>query len=761
MNQLKLSIILCVISAGIAYCDFAVTPYLLDVTEDSAVVAFHLNEPSSATVKVFDLDQVKEFTSADKSKSHFIKVTGLKEGSIYNYRVICDQGATQTPKDDDSFQIRTVPRPGKSFTFAVYGDPRPGETRTSRGHKAVINQVVEHEPAFCLVLGDMVDDGAKSELWEDFFQVESYLLRRSAIYTVMGDNDYADGHGLYAKYFPKLAKGYYRFQWAGVQFFALRTWDTRGQQRRGEIDRESEQVRWLESELAKEDVQNAPFRVVFLHDPVYISRGKSSEILRRVWAPIFQKYKVDAVFASWHLYERSNYQGVTYFISGGGGAEMIWMSKDPSFASQAEARRHHFCRVDVDSDTMTIRAIATDGTVLDSITLTPRSQSADTTRDTEQIAGYLRKEILINNQADGLELALHLFSYDCAYCRKLLKHDLPRLAKKNNVALRVFYYDFGIEGTYEILLNAGAEFGRQGSDIPAIFIGRNILGGEAEIELQLDKEIAEFHKNPQSYLEQTIVPFKAAHDTSTIAEGEFDALTCGMVAVAGLLDGINPRAFTTIIFLISYLSLVGFSRKQTFYTGSVFTLAVFVTYFAIGLAFFNFLKLILRSQAIVVGVNSVLLLVVVTLAMLSLIDFIRCLKGDFSDVTLQLPGFSTENIRSRVRDFARNKPAILTVSFVLGVVIAGAELVCTGRVYIPIVTMVSDPSLRIRAVSYLFIYKIAFILPLVVVFLLAAFGVTSDRMGKFFGRHTAVVKLAFVVLFAAMALMIINNLRWL
>jgi len=761
MNQLKFSIILFVTLANIAYGDFAVEPYLLDVTDDSAVVAFHLNEPSSAKVRVLDVNQVKEFASAGKNKSHFIKVTGLKEGSIYDYHVICDQGAIQTTKDDSSFQIKTAPRRGKSFTFAVYGDPRPGETQTSRGHKAVIDQVVEHEPAFCLVLGDMVDDGAKSELWEDFFRIEADLLKRSAIYTVMGDNDYADGRGLCAKYFPKLAKGYYRFDWGGVQFFALRAWDATGQQRRGEIDSESEQIRWLESELAKEEIQKAPFRVVFLHDPVYISRGKSSEILRRVWAPIFQKYKVDVVFASWHLYERSSYQGITYIISGGGGAELIWMNKNPAFASQAEARRHHFCRIDVDSDTMTIRAIATDGTVLDSITLTPRSQYSDTIRNSEQIAGQLCKEILINNQSGGPELTLHLFSYDCAYCRRLLKHDLPRLAKKNNVALQVFYFDFGIEGTYEMFLNAGAEFGRQGADIPAIFVGRNVLGGEVEIELQLDKEIAGFRKNPQQYIEQMIVPFRQAHDTSIIAEGKFKALTCGMVAGAGLLDGINPCAFPTIIFLISYLSLVGVSRKQMFYTGGTFTLAVFFTYFAIGLAFFNFLKLILRSQAIVVGVNSLLLLIVVILAVFSLIDFVRCLKGNVKDVTLQLPGLLKETIRGRIRDFARNKAAILGASFVLGMVIAGAELACTGQVYIPIVTMISEPSLRIKAVSYLFLYNIAFILPLVVVFLLAAFGVTSESMGNYFRRHIAVVKMAFTVLFAAMALIIIYNLRWL
>jgi len=761
MNPLKLSIILFVTLANIAYGNFAVEPYLLDVTDDSAVVAFHLNEPFSAKVRVLDVNQVKEFASVGKSKSHFIKVTGLKEGSIYDYHVICDQGAIQTTEGDSSFQIKTAARPGKFFTFAVYGDPRPGDTQTSRGHKEVIAQVMDHEPAFCLVLGDMVDDGNKEELWEDFFQIESDLLRRSAIYAVMGDNDYADGGGLCTKYFPKFAKGYYRFEWGGIQFFALRAWDTRGQQQRSEIDSKSEQVRWLEPELAKEDVQKASFRVVYLHDPVYISRGKSSETLRRVWAPIFQKYKVDVVFASWHLYERSSHQGITYIISGGGGAELIWMKKNPAFASQAEARRHHFCRVDVDSDTMTIRAIATDGTVLDAITLTPRSQYSDTTSHMNRDVNQLRKEILINNESDGPELTFHLFSYDCAYCRKLLKHDLPRLAKKNDVVLRVFYFDFGTAGTYKMFLNAGAEFGRQGADIPAVFVGRNVLGGEAEIESQLDKEIAGFRKNPQRYFARTIVPFRKVHDTSTIAEEKFNALTCGMVAGAGLLDGINPCAFTTIIFLISYLSFVGISRKQMFYTGGIFTLGVFLTYFAIGLTLFNFLKSILKSQAIISGVNLLLLLVVVALGVFSVIDFVRCLKGNVKDITLQLPRFLKEAIRGRIRDFARNKGAIVGASFLLGVVIAGMELACTGQVYIPIVTMISEPSLRIRAVSYLFLYNIAFILPLVVVFLLAAFGVTSDRMGNIFRRHIAAVKMAFVVLFAVMALMIIYNLRWL
>ena len=254
---------------------FTAGPYLLNVTTDSAVVALHLDRPMSAKVRVFDSDGSREFISKEKSKSHFIKVTGLEPGLTYDYEVVCGDGQIRTPQDDESFQIRTASRAGESFSFAVYGDTRPGENKTARYHQEIINQIILQEPLFCLVLGDMVDDGTRTDLWDEFFQIESKLLCRSAIYPVLGDNDFANGKGLYREFFPSLAQEYYRFEWGGVQFLALNAWGTRGDQSRGEFNAESPQFKWLESELAKDEVQKAPFRVVFLHDPVYISRGRS------------------------------------------------------------------------------------------------------------------------------------------------------------------------------------------------------------------------------------------------------------------------------------------------------------------------------------------------------------------------------------------------------------------------------------------------------------------------------------------------------
>jgi hypothetical protein len=541
---------------------FTAGPYLLDITTDSAVVAFHLNEAIAAKVRVFDSNGPREFISQAKSKSHFVKITGLEPGLTYDYEIICGDGQIQTPQGDRSFQIRTACREGESFTFVVYGDTRPGENKTTRHHQEIINQIILQEPLFCLVLGDMVDDGSRADLWDEFFQVESRLLRRSAIYPVLGDNDFANGKGLYLDFFPSLAQRYYRFEWGGVQFFGLWAWGTRGDQERDEFDAESPQIKWLESELAKDEVQKAPFRVVFLHDPVYISRGRASEVLRRIWAPLFKKYKVDVVFASWHLYERSINEEITYIISGGAGAELIWMDKDRSYPSQAEAREYHFCKVDISSNTMTISAVAANRTVLDNITLTPRSYEPETASRLERAAKRLGREILIAAGADSPEVPLYFFSSDCAYCRKLLEDDLPRLANENNIALKIFYFDLGIEGTYDLFLNAGVEFGRQDADLPAIFIGQTVLGGESEIKQNLPAELAKFHENLQSYREQMIIPFTRAHDTVAIKEEAFNALTYGMVLSAGFLDGINPCAFTTIIFLVSYFSLVGSTRRQ-------------------------------------------------------------------------------------------------------------------------------------------------------------------------------------------------------
>ncbi|MGZ3606269.1 MAG: hypothetical protein ACXU9P_15125, partial [Thermodesulfobacteriota bacterium] len=57
----------------------------------------------------------------------------------------------------------------------------------------------------------------------------------------------------------------------------------------------------------------------------------------------------------------------------------------------------------------------------------------------------------------------------------------------------------------------------------------------------------------------------------------FKSLGILTIVSAGLLDGINPCAFATLIFFISYLSFVGRKRSEIFYVGMGYSGAVFIT----------------------------------------------------------------------------------------------------------------------------------------------------------------------------------------
>jgi cytochrome c biogenesis protein CcdA len=743
-------------SASASNEGFSAGPYLLDVTDESATVAFHLDQALPAEVLIHDETTIRRFSHAKPSRSHFIAIDGLQPSQTYRYEVTAGSGIVRTPPGDKSYLIKTAGPAGDSFHFVVYGDPRPGETGTRRFHRAVVQEAASSEPFFSILLGDLVDRGNDLQLWQEFFQIEAPLIRKTAVYPVLGDNDRGD---LAARFFPKLARGYYRLSWGGVQFMALNAWDSRGRQPRAELDEQSPQIQWLRQQLALPEVRQAPFRIVFMHDPVLISRGKSAEIMRRVWVPIFEEYHVDVVFSSWHLYERLQQNGVVYVVSGGAGAELIWMNANPDNPSLAEAREHHFCRVDVDEDTLSIRAVATDGTVLDEFTLTPRTASHSATGNARNLAERIGQKLVYGPAEAARDLQLYLFSYDCSFCRRLKQRVLPSIAEKYGVRLNVDYFDLGLAESYGLFLNAEAAYGRQGSDLPAIFIGRSVLGGENEIRKKLTTEIELCLENPAAYQTNSIRLFEKSGDATRAKQHAFQALTLPLVAGAGLLDGLNPCAFTTIIFLVSYLHLLGADARRVYWTGGMFTLGVFLTYFFIGLTFYHFLQNYLLNAGISKIVNLLLLLAVSTLAFFSLVDFFRGLKGGVSHTVFKMPQFLRQKLEDKIREHAGLQTTHLAAPFVLGVFISGIELTCTGQVYIPIVTMIADPQYRLTALLYLAVYNLAFILPLVAVFLLTVWGFLHARVGQS-KPFVAAVKLGHAAFFSIMAMVILYNIGW-
>jgi hypothetical protein len=133
----------------------------------------------------------------------------------------------------------------------------------------------------------------------------------------------------------------------------------------------SEQYAWLEADLA---ANTRPWLIVYLHIPPYSSLLEDDALLavRNSLTPLFRKYGVDVVFAGHHHdYQRRVVDGVTYIVTGGGGAEIYTITK-PDPALQAYANQHHFIWLTMDGDSLTAKVISVDGQELDQFTLHPR-----------------------------------------------------------------------------------------------------------------------------------------------------------------------------------------------------------------------------------------------------------------------------------------------------------------------------------------------------------------------------------------------------
>lgn len=243
--------------------------------------------------------------------------------------------------------------------------------------------------------------------------------------------------------------------------------------------------------------------------------------------------------------------------------------------------------------------------------------------------------------------------------------------------------------------------------------------------------------------------FHAAPAEVAVAEAAIDrryaAMTVGIVLAAGLLDGVNPCAFATIIFLLSYLQVARRTPAQILQVGGAFILGVFLTYFMLG---FGLAELVSRLQVLrgfSTALNWALAVVALIIGLLSLRDGIRASRGQAGEMTLQLPDFLKTRIHKVIRHSARHSRFVVA-AFVTGIVIAVLELACTGQVYLPTIVYVMQTGV-ISAVGMLLLYNLAFILPLVVVFALAYGGLRSETLQQFQQKHAAVVKFGIAALF--------------
>jgi cytochrome c biogenesis protein CcdA len=359
-----------------------------------------------------------------------------------------------------------------------------------------------------------------------------------------------------------------------------------------------------------------------------------------------------------------------------------------------------------------------------------------------------------------------LFFYNpgCYHCLKFKNEILPQILEKTNRNVKVKSLDISKVENYQLLLELEEKFPIIGKgDRPRIFVGDVILVGEKSIKEKLIEKINTFSRKVEP-----VIPQEKLSKPTYLLLKRFKSFHLPLIATAGLVDGLNPCAFAIIVFFISFLTLVKYQRKEIAVIGFVFLVSVFITYFLLGLGILRGLQRLAPFYSLAKGVNFAIGIFAIILAFLSFRDvYIYKKTGKIKETKLKLP-LSTHNFIHRViskyfryseREYKKKSLGILScLTFLLGILIAVCTAACTGEVYLPtIVFMLSAPNLKVKAIIYLIIYNLMYILPLIVIFLISLLGLSSKKLSYWGRKNFKLVKVLLGLLFSILGIILIGG----
>jgi len=283
---------------------------------------------------------------------------------------------------------------------------------------------------------------------------------------------------------------------------------------------------------------------------------------------------------------------------------------------------------------------------------------------------------------------------------------------------------------------------------PMIFVGDDVLIGA---EANLNTLMITVAKYVSTGAERSWDDFDPSQAKKNLID-RFNSFGLLTVLGAGLIDGLNPCAFATLVFFVSYLTFTGRRGRDVLLVGASFALGVFLTYLLVGVGLLRVVQSLSFFTALGRWVYLITALLCVLLATLTFRDFFQARRGQTSEMSLKLPMGLRRRIHTVIRQSAQLQ-AFVAVAFLTGFVVSLLELACTGQVYLPTIMFVlSMPDLAARAFFYLVLYCLMFILPLILVFVLSYFGTTSDQLSRFVNLHTPTIKFLTGLVFVGLAL---------
>ena len=440
--------------------------YLRNVTDSSAMICWEWREPVNSLLVYGPSVDYSDSIRCKEDCFAYANLPNLSPGTRYYYNIVVDK-KTVLPEPESHYFYTAPEDPRESFTFAVIGDTRTGDESFSSDHAAVIESIEKFSsPLFLLHLGDMVDITEKNS-WENFFDIESDLLKQCPIFPVLGNSD-GNSEDFIKRFQIQGDNPWYSFSYGSLYCINLYILDKKSDQFYKEtIGPGSSQYAWLVKELKSEKRQKSSFTIASFFAPLF---GEiDNHFLTQTLCPLFNDYQVDLVLnGGEHYFSYYQHEDVSYIISGGGGAALQRPKRSSSPKSQFTHSTFHNLRISVLYPVMIVDAIDNSGTLFFSHEVTAHSERE------------MPVQNAISRKTDGSGILLVMFGTpDCKECNTFKNEIFPLLEKKHqNNALVLNFINVDEDKHFSHYSALENQLGNKKHSFPVVKIGDMLVSGE-------------------------------------------------------------------------------------------------------------------------------------------------------------------------------------------------------------------------------------------------------------------------------------------
>ena len=203
------------------------------------------------------------------------------------------------------------------------------------------------------------------------------------------------------------------------------------------------------------------------------------------------------------------------------------------------------------------------------------------------------------------------------------------------------------------------------------------------------------------------------------------------VLAAALADSVNPCAILVLVILLSFISLYHESRKRLILSAASFIFSVFLTYLLIGIGIMRALTFLGVSDF----VRTIVGILAIGFGLLNIKDYFAYGAGGFN---AEIPQAWRPFLFSLLR---RATSPLAAFGIGMGVILV--ELPCTGGPYFFALGILSQWGMTPAFFTYLVLYNLIFVSPLVLIAGLVYFGkLTVERASDWQAQNSRRLHLA-------------------